>query len=110
MRKPLFLLVAVLALPFFCSCAAPLGSPVFGMLVTIDVQGPVAMGDPNVGCDDFGTSEASVFLGVAFGDASIKTAMEMGRINKIHHVDCKSICFLGLYTKYETIVYGERSD
>ncbi len=41
------------------------------------------------------------------GDASISAAMAEGGITKIHHVDSKVFQVLGLYAKYETIVYGE---
>ncbi|HOM29267.1 MAG TPA: TRL-like family protein [Deltaproteobacteria bacterium] len=45
---------------------------------------------------------------VTVGDCSVEAAMKNGNISKIHHVDAdiKSY-FLGIYTKFTTVVYGE---
>jgi hypothetical protein len=102
---PVLLLFACML--FAVGCVAPNGAPVYGWLITSDVQGPVAVGDPNVKAEKTGTSEASGIICFATGDASIQAAMTAGGITKIHHVDSKTFSVLGLYTKWETIVYGE---
>jgi hypothetical protein len=54
-----------------------------------------------------GTAESTAVVFIATGDSSIRTAMKNGGITRIHHVDAKVLSFLGLYTKYTTVVYGE---
>lgn len=55
-----------------------------------------------------GRSTATGILGlVATGDASYQTAAKTAGITKITHVDERSYTILGIYTTYETIVYGE---
>lgn len=46
----------------------------------------------------------------AWGDASIKKAMENGNITKVHHVDYeyqKYSCLIPFFEAYTVIVYGE---
>ena len=107
MRKYSVLFAAALMVAFLAGCVAPYGAPVYGGLVTSDVQGPVALGDNSVQCIKTGVAQSTGIILIAMGDASIKKAMENGGITKIHHVDCKVLSVLNLYTKYETIVYGE---
>jgi len=105
--KILPVLMVLAALLFTAGCVSPNGAPVYGWLITSDVKGPIAVGDPNVQCEKTGTSECSGIIFFASGDASIDAAMKAGGITKVHHVDCKVFSVLGLYCKYETIVYGE---
>jgi len=107
MRTFGLLFVAALALTLLGGCVVPSGAPVSGSLVTMDVKGPVAVGDSTVGCTKVGRAEATGIVFFAQGDASIEAAMKAGQITKIHHVDCNVFSVLGLYAKYETIVYGE---
>ena len=107
MKTFALLLVAMFALTFTTGCVIPMGAPVYGGLITMDVKGPVAVGDPSAQCTKEGKAEASGIICFASGDASIDAAMKEGGITKIHHVDCKVFSVLGLYTKWETIVYGE---
>jgi hypothetical protein len=45
---------------------------------------------------------------VALGDCSVQAAMQNGGISKVHHVDSEiNSYFLGIYTKFTTVVYGE---
>ncbi len=56
-----------------------------------------------------GTSSCASYVWVvALGDCSVETAMKNGNITKVHHVDSefKSL-FLGIYTRFTTVVYGE---
>lgn len=41
------------------------------------------------------------------GDNSIKAAMDNGGISKIHHVDIENFNVLGIYSRCNTIVWGE---
>lgn len=55
-----------------------------------------------------GRSSAVAYLGlVATGDASYQAAAKNAGITKISHVDKRNYTILGIYTTYETIVYGE---
>ena len=107
MKTCAFLLVAGLGALLLTGCVMPMGAPVAGGLLTMDVMGPVAVGDPGADCTKVGRAEATGIILFASGDASIEAAMKDGGIEKIHHVDCKVFSVLGLYAKYETIVYGE---
>lgn len=54
-----------------------------------------------------GRAEAKGILLFSEGDASIQTAMKNGGISKVHSVDYKVTNILFLYTKQETIVWGQ---
>lgn len=100
----LFAAIAVLAL-FLPSCAI-VKSPLSATMYT-DVKAPVAV-TGNSGASKVGTSKAQSYLGiVAVGDASIDAAAKQGGITKIHHVDEHATNVLGVFARYEVIVYGE---
>ncbi len=101
--KALAIVIVALALT---GCVMPLAA-VNGNLLTMDVAGPVAVGDSTAGAELKGQAEATGIICFSMGDASISAAMADGNITKIHHVDCKVFQVLGLYAKYTTIVYGE---
>lgn len=45
---------------------------------------------------------------IAVGDCSVQAAMEDGKVSKVHHVDSEfKSYFLGIYSKFTTVVYGE---
>ena len=44
---------------------------------------------------------------VALGDASIQTAARDAGITRIHHVDYQAKSYVGVYTIYTVIVYGD---
>jgi hypothetical protein len=51
---------------------------------------------------------ASYVWVVALGDCSVQAAMQNGNISKVHHVDSEfKSYFLGIYSKFTTVVYGE---
>lgn len=77
--------------------------------VTFDLKGPKAMGDPDATYTKEGRARAEGILIFGTGDASIAAAIAASNppITRIHHVDCESLNILGLYSRYETIVYGE---
>lgn len=53
------------------------------------------------------SSYISVMGLVAVGDGGVSVAAKNAGIKKISHVDEKKTSYLGVYTKTETIVYGE---
>lgn len=62
----------------------------------------------NAGSSKVGTAEAKSYLGlVALGDASIQTAAREAGITRIHHVDYQAKSYVGIYTIYTVIVYGD---
>lgn len=88
----------------FSGCATPYPA---GMLYT-EIKSPVGVGNEGVNYSKIGTSKCTSILGlVATGDASIKTAMEQGRITKVKFVEYESKNILGLYGEYTTKVYGD---
>ncbi|MEO0225862.1 MAG: TRL-like family protein [candidate division WOR-3 bacterium] len=111
MRKILLVINVIIALAIFIfgGCAAAVFTtpayPVGG--VYTEISGPVTA-TGNTGYSKVGTAEfVSVFGILAFGDASIKTAMRNGEITQIHHIDYKMTNVLGIYAKYTVMVYGE---
>lgn len=105
MRKAALLLIIVGLALFVAGCAS---SMPMGVLYT-ELQLPVAAtGNSGGGDMKVGMSECTSILGmVAIGDASIKQAMDNGRITKIHHVDWQAKNILGIYGMYNCTVYGE---
>lgn len=75
--------------------------------IAVDVRGPVDVGVADCGSSKTGTAKAEGIILVSFGDASINAAAADGGITKIHHVDNQVTNILGVYSKYETIVYGD---
>lgn len=81
-------------------------SPLVGGLYT-DVKDGLAV-TGNAGSSKVGTAEAKSYLGlVALGDASIQTAAREAGITRIHHVDYQAKSYVGIYTIYTVIVYGD---
>lgn len=64
--------------------------------------------DGNAGSSKVGTAEAKGYVGVvALGDASIQAAAREAGITRIHHVDYQAKSYVGVYTIYTIIVYGD---
>lgn len=65
--------------------------------------------DNNVSPKKIGTSSASTIFFVAnIGNASVQSAIEDGKIKKVHHIESQNSAFLlGLVYVQRTIVYGE---
>ncbi|MCC8088306.1 MAG: TRL-like family protein [Rikenellaceae bacterium] len=102
MKKMLLFLVSTAVL---CSCGVT-KSPVLGLAYTDVTSGKEVTS--NELATRVGKSTATGILGlVATGDASYQTAAKNAGITKITHVDEYNYTILGIYTKYETIVYGE---
>ena len=91
---------------FLLGGCAMVQAPVNGFVVT-SLTAPVAATDNQVS-SKVGSASCTSILGiVAFGDCSINVAARNGNISKIHHVDHDATSILGIYSTYETHVYGE---
>jgi len=104
MRVLLCVLVLV-SLMIMEGCTWPSG-PVMAPLV-VDQKGPIASFSPDVKATRVGRSKAEGIILVGYGDASIAAAQTAGGITRIHHIDSQVLNILGIYAKYETVVYGE---
>lgn len=88
-----------------CSCGMT-KSPVQGLAYTDVVSGTAVTS--NKLATKVGKATATGILCLfATGDASYQTAAKNAGITKISHVDERNYTILGVYTTYETIVYGE---
>lgn len=104
MKRKLFLSGVVVALIIsLAGCGA------VGMVGTIytGITEPVSATANNAGSKVGRSSAISVLGIIATGDAGINVAARSGNITKISHVDQTKTSILGLYTKIETVVYGE---
>lgn len=100
MKKLLLAAVAALV------CASCAKSPVMGGIYTDIKDGMAVTG--NAGSTKVGTAEVKGYVGlVAMGDASIQTAAREAGITRIHHVDYQTKSYVGVYTIYTVIVYGD---
>lgn len=55
-----------------------------------------------------GRTEVKNVLGVfSWGDASIATAAKNGKIKTLRHADYDYFSFLGIFTRFTTVVYGD---
>ncbi len=107
MRVLLCVLLVVLTLGVLEGCTWPSGAPVSAALI-FEQKGPVAGFENGVGANKVGRAKAEGVIFVGYGDASITAAKLDGQIQKIHHVDCERIMnIFGIYSRYETVVYGE---
>ena len=104
MRLLLFVVVG-LSLCLLTGCVAAYG-PVFAP-IAIEKGAAMNAVDNAVGSSKVGKAQAEGILIVGFGDASIATAAANGKITKIHHVDTEVLNVIGVYARYQTVVYGE---
>lgn len=105
MKKLVISLGAVCALTLM-SCSTITTGAGIGALYTGVSEGQIATS--NALGSKVGTSSSVGVLGlVAVGDASIQNAANQAGIKKVSHVDVKKTSVLGLFAKYQTIVYGE---
>lgn len=105
MKKSMILL-ACASVALLSGCA---GHMPRGMLVT-DVTLPYAVTANSGKVENLkvGKSKCTDLLSwIAYGDASVATAMKDGGISKVHFVDWKAQNILGLVGEYECTVYGE---
>ena len=88
-------------------CAA---NPFFGLAVTKVHAPTINLTTPVNAAQSAKKGEACCknILGlVALGDASLDTAMKNGGITRIHHVDCRYEVYMGVYSKFTIVAYGE---
>ncbi|WP_295938109.1 TRL-like family protein [uncultured Alistipes sp.] len=97
------LLAVAFAALMFAGCVK---APLIGGVYTNVRDGFAVTG--NAGSSKVGTAEAKGYVGVvALGDASIQAAARDAGITRIHHVDYEAKSYVGVYTIYTVIVYGE---
>jgi hypothetical protein len=106
MKKTAYVFTILFYAASLSGCAhAP--SPVTGFIYTnvIAAKGPV---NPHAGHDKVGSAACTSILGfIGTGNCSIEAAVKNGNITKIHHVTHHSRSYVGLYARFEIIVYGE---
>ena len=108
MRLVLALACVAFACLFMLSgCSVYAQSPVGGW-ITVDQKGPVAVGDLSIGAGNkVGRGRSEGVLVVAWGDSSIDTAARSAGITQISHVDSQVLNVLGIYARYDVVVYGK---
>ena len=110
MPRAVLAFALVVAMVSTGGCLLTTPSQVQGLLLTLDSGSPhawIAEFDNSVQPTKSGKAEATGILGIAWGDASIRTAMDAGGLTQIHHVDSQLMNVLGIYAKSTTIVWGE---
>jgi hypothetical protein len=103
--------LAALCLTMMTGCGAMIVAGGGGMLYQ-DTKTPMSQvsyfGPSSNGVGKKGEASFTSILGIiATGDASLKAAMEIGGITKVHHIDQQVTNVLGLISIYKIIVYGE---
>lgn len=108
MRLALILAGVAFACLFALSGCTVYGqSPVSGW-ITVDQKGPVSVGDLSVGAGNkVGRGRSEGVLIVSWGDCSIETAARNAGITQISHVDSQVLNVLGIYARYDVVVYGK---
>lgn len=82
-------------------------SPLVGGIYT-DVKDGLAVSRATAGRGKVGTARPKVIWALsAMGDASIQAAAREAGITRIHHVDYQAKSYVGVYTIYTIIVYGD---
>ena len=103
--RMLICVVALVAAILVSGCTMPQSAVMAGLVIR--QKGPVAGFDTASASTKVGRARAEGIILVGFGDASISAAAADVGITKIHHVDKECLNVLGIYSMYETIVYGE---
>lgn len=105
MKKVLMFFGIVSVAVLMSSCASlGLGGMVYeGITVPHSVTSNTISDNTKVGKSNY----ISVLGIVAVGDGGVNTAAKNAGIKKISHVDEQKTSILGVFTKSETIVYGE---
>ncbi|MEG1621941.1 MAG: TRL-like family protein [Alistipes sp.] len=99
-------ILALACVALFATSCSVVKTPVAGMFYT-NVKDGLSV-TSNTGSSKVGTASVVGYVGiVSIGDASIQTAAKDAGISRIHHVDYESKSYVGVYSKYTIIVYGE---
>lgn len=103
--KKVFLFLAIASIAAIMSSCSVLGTGLVyeGITVPHTVTSNTISDNTKVGRSNY----VSVLGIVAVGDGGINVAARNGGIKKITHVDVQKTSVLGVFTKSETIVYGE---
>ena len=103
--KKLFLFLGIASISVLMSSCALLGT---GMVYEGTTSPHSVTSNPISNNTKVGRSNHVSVLGiVAVGDGGINVAAKNAGISKINYVDVQTTSVLGLFTKSETIVYGE---
>jgi len=105
MAKRLLVLALLVSVVMMAGCVMPYRATISAPIMK--TNSAIMLGDTSVGYSKVGEAECEGIVLVAFGDASIKAAMEDGGITRIHHVDSEEISVLGVYCRQVIKVYGE---
>lgn len=109
MKKKVFMFLGVATIAILMSSCASIGTGIMGGMVYEGITVPHSV-TSNTISDNAKVGKAkwvSVLGIVAVGDGGINAAAKNAGIKKISHVDEEKTSVLGLFTKSETIVYGE---
>jgi hypothetical protein len=106
MKKTILcLMIGLLSVGLLTGCAM-VAAPVNGGLFT-SLTAPITATD-NAASSKVGSASCTSILGlIATGDCGISAAARNGNITKIHHVDHSATSVLGIFSSFETHVYGE---
>ncbi len=106
MRKKVLLSCAAFAAMALASCSTITSQSGMGVLYTGVTEGQMVTSN-QLGSKVGSGSTIGVLGLVSVGDASIQTAANSAGIKKISHVDAKKTSILGLFAKYQILVYGD---
>ncbi len=106
MRKKVFLSCAAVAAMTLASCSTVTSQSGIGAIYTGVNEGQMVTSN-QLGSKVGSGSTIGVLGLVSVGDASIQTAANAAGIKKISHVDAKKTSVLGLFAKYQILVYGD---
>lgn len=104
--KPLFALTLATATLFLSGCAVTPVMPPHGLLFN-DQKAPLFPGK-EVGTYSGESSSQSILFLVAWGDSSMKAAMEDGQLTSVKGSDYRIENYLLVFQRYTTIAHGER--
>ncbi|HOX06260.1 MAG TPA: TRL domain-containing protein [Planctomycetota bacterium] len=93
-------LVGIMALCLGCA-----NGPILGWIQA--TKGPVCLVDLNAKSEAIGRSECIGIIGIGVGDASIDSAVRNGRIKKVNRIESEQFNVLCIFSRYQTVVYGE---
>ena len=101
-------LLAFSALAVMASGCVMVGPSNAAAPIMLDVSTPdMSFVDNSVKPVKKGTATSTGLICFTEGDASLKAAMDNGKITKVHHVDYKVRSILGIVGSTTTIVWGE---
>jgi hypothetical protein len=96
---------------FLSGCTLFMNAPVIPppAIIYTDFHAPIDIdADPTKRGSRVGRAEVANILGiVSTGDASVAAAAKAGGIKTIRHIDYHLFSVLGLYSRFETVVYGD---